>query len=208
MPTFYIYFDGICIDTLQNSTARKARNYVNRSYTNPEQCVVVEKNDDQNAAIALSKKLHVVDEAFEAEVRVVMADAELTGAARERSGKTICFSENIAKGTHGIQLLTADHEWIVLLEGATHEEARDFMRNYGLEGFQAPEDRGLTENVAMPDFKTMDSEELSSWYVKVVGYDPLEEAPDMPLDELRATCVEFCEREIADKLHPQYRSSL
>ena len=53
MPTFYIYFDGICIDTLQKSNTRKARNYVNRSYTNPEQCVVVEKNDDQNAAIAL-----------------------------------------------------------------------------------------------------------------------------------------------------------
>lgn len=32
MPTFYIYFDGIFIDTLQNSTARKARNYVNRRY--------------------------------------------------------------------------------------------------------------------------------------------------------------------------------
>lgn len=132
MPTFNIYFNGICIDTLENSTARKARNYVNRGYKHSEQCVVVEEGADQGAAIALSEKLHVVDEAFEAEVGVVMADAELTGAARERSGKTICFSENIAKGTHGIQVLTDDHKWVVLLEGVTHEKARDFMRNFSL----------------------------------------------------------------------------
>lgn len=132
MPTFYVYFDGVCIDELENSTARKARDYVNLGYTHPEQCVVVEEGADLNAAIARSKMLHVVDEAFEAEVAVVLADADLTGAARERSGKTICFSENIAKGTHGIQVLTDNHEWVVLLAGVTHEKARDFMRNFGL----------------------------------------------------------------------------
>ncbi|RBB97331.1 hypothetical protein C3E97_028130 [Pseudomonas sp. MWU12-2115] len=132
MPTFYVYFDGTCIDVLENSTARKARNYVNRRYTRPEQCVVVEEGGDLDAAIARSKTLHIVDEAFEADVAVVLADAELTGAARERSGKTICFSENIAKGTHGIQVLTDDLGWVVLLEGVTHEKVRDFMRNFGL----------------------------------------------------------------------------
>lgn len=130
MTNFNIYFNGTCIDTLKNTTARKARNSVNRGYTHPEQCVVVEADIDQATAVALSKKLYVVDEAFEAETVQVMADAELTGAARKRSGETICFSNNIAAGTHGIQVLTTDRKWIVLLEGVTEEEAREFMRNF------------------------------------------------------------------------------
>lgn len=56
----------------------------------------------------------------------------------------------------------------------------------------------------MPDFNNMTAAELSAWYVDVVGYDPLEEDPSMSLDEFRATCVEFCERDNADKQHPQY----
>ncbi|WP_116892999.1 hypothetical protein [Pseudomonas savastanoi] len=132
MASFYVYFNGTCIDVVEHSTARKARNFVNRGYKSPEQCVVVEESGDVSAAIELSKKLYVADKAFEAEVASVMADAELTGAARERSGKTICFSENIRKGTHGIQVLTDSGKWDVLLEGVTLDKARDFMRNFAL----------------------------------------------------------------------------
>jgi hypothetical protein len=130
MANINIYFNGTCIETLENSTARKARNYVNRGYKSPEQCVVVEEGVDQGAAIALSKKLHVVDHAFEAEVVEVMSDAELTGAARKRSGETVCFSNKNAGKTHGVCVLTTDHNWIDLLVDATKEEAREYMRNF------------------------------------------------------------------------------
>lgn len=130
MTTFFVYFNGTCIDTLEISTARKARTHVNSSYKNPEQCVVVEADADQTAAIALSKKLHVVDPAFEAEVAEVLSDEQLTKAARERSGETVCFSNKNAGKTHGVCVLTTDLQWIDLLEGATQEEAREFMRNF------------------------------------------------------------------------------
>lgn len=130
MANFKIYFNGTCIDTLKNSTARKARNYVNRTYKNPDQCVVAEEGVHEAEAVALSKRRHVVNPAFEAEVSVVLADAELTGAARKRSGETICFSNNVKAGTHGIEVLTTDHKWIVLLEGVTIDAAREFMRNF------------------------------------------------------------------------------
>lgn len=130
MPTFNIYFNGTCIDTLESSSLRKAYNHVNRTYKTPEQCVVIEEGGDVEAAVYLSKKLHVVNPAFEAEVSTVLADAELTGAARKRSGETICFSNNIEAGTHGIQVLTPDHKWIVLLDGVTIEEAREYMSNF------------------------------------------------------------------------------
>lgn len=130
MTTFYVYFNGTCIDQLENSTARKARNHVNRSYKNPEQCVIVAADADLAAAIAESKKLHVVDPAFEAEVAEVLSDEQLTKAARERSGETVCFSNPNAGKTYGICVLTTDHQWVHLLEGVTKEEARDFMRNF------------------------------------------------------------------------------
>lgn len=130
MTNFNIYFNGTCIETLENSTARKARNYVNSTYKTPEQCVVVEEGADQAAAVALSKSLHVVDPAFEAEVAEVLSDEQLTKAARERSGETVCFSNKDAGPTFGIVVLTTDHKWVPLLEGVTHEEAREFMRSF------------------------------------------------------------------------------
>ena len=130
MANFNIYFNGTCIETLENSSARKARNHVNRTYKNADQCVVAEEGVNQAEAVALSERLHEANQAFDAEVANIEADAELTGAARKRSGETICFSNNVQAGTHGIQVLTTDHKWIVLLEGVTIEEAREFMRNF------------------------------------------------------------------------------
>lgn len=130
MTTFNIYFNGTCIDTLENSTARKALNHIKRSYKNPEQCVSVAEGADQAEAVALSKKLHVQDEQFEQEVRDTLSDAELTGAARKRSGETVCFSNKDAGPTHGVVVLTTDRQWVTLIEGVTIEEAREFMRNF------------------------------------------------------------------------------
>lgn len=132
MTNFNIYFNGTCTETLENSTARKARNYVNRGYKNPEQCVVVEAGIDQAEAVALSKKLHVVDEAFESEVAGVLSDAELTGAARERSGETVSFSNPKAGNKYGVVMLVPGGglNWKTLMEPGTREEAREFMRNY------------------------------------------------------------------------------
>ncbi|MGF6282285.1 hypothetical protein ABH908_000231 [Pseudomonas frederiksbergensis] len=130
MTTFYVYFNGTCIDQLENSTARKARNHVNRTCKNPEQCVVVDAGSDLAAAIALSKKVHVVDPAFEAEVAEVLSDEQLTAAARRRSGETVCFSNKNAGEFHGVSVLTTDLQWIDLLDGASKEEAREFMRNF------------------------------------------------------------------------------
>lgn len=130
MTDFNIYFNGTCIDTLANSTARKARNYINRTLKTPEQCVAVAADVDQAEAVALSKKLHVKNEAFENQVSDTLLDAELTGAARRRSGETVCFTNKNAGPTYGIDVLTTDHKWVTLLEGATHEEAREFMRNF------------------------------------------------------------------------------
>lgn len=130
MTTFNIYFNGTCIDTLENSTTRKAYDYVNRTYKNSEQCVVVEEGGDEEAAAYLSKKLHIQNEEFEQECRDTLSDAELTGAARKRSGETVCFSNKDAGPTHGVVVLTTDREWVTLLEGVTIEEAREFMRNF------------------------------------------------------------------------------
>lgn len=130
MTDFNIYFNGTCIDTLANSTARKARNYINRTLKTPELCVAVAADADQAEAVALSKKLHVPNEAFEKEVSDTLLDAELTDAARKRSGETVCFSNKDAGPTYGIVVLTTDHKWVELLEGVTHEEAREYMRNF------------------------------------------------------------------------------
>ncbi|MGE8063919.1 hypothetical protein [Pseudomonas sp. NPDC089569] len=130
MTTFNIYFNGTCIDALENSTARKARNYVNRTYKKPEQCVVVGADVDQSEAIARSKMLHVVDPAFKAECAEVLSDEQLTTAARKRSGETVCFSNKDAGPTHGVVVLTTDLKWVTLLEGVTREEAREFMSNF------------------------------------------------------------------------------
>lgn len=130
MTTFNIYFNGTCIDTLQNSTARKALNHVKCSFKNPEQCVVVAADVDQAEAVALSKQLHIQNEEFEQECRDTLSDAELTRAARKRSGETVCFSNKDAGPTHGVVVLTTDREWVTLLEGVTTEVAREFMRNF------------------------------------------------------------------------------
>lgn len=130
MTTFNIYFNGTCIDTLESKTARTARTFVNRNYKHPEQCVVVADGADTDAAIALSKKLHVANSAFEAEVAEVLSDEKLTKAARERSRETVTFTNKNAGKFHGVSVLTTDLKWIPLLEGATKEEAREFMRNF------------------------------------------------------------------------------
>ncbi|KZN20522.1 MULTISPECIES: hypothetical protein [Pseudomonas] len=130
MATFNIYFNGTCIDQLENSTARKALNHIKRSYKNPEQCVAAPEDADQAEAMALSKKLHIQNEEFEQEIRDVEADTALTTAARKRSGETVVFTNKNAGPTHGIAVLTTDGKWITLLEGKTHEEAREFMRNF------------------------------------------------------------------------------
>jgi hypothetical protein len=130
MANFNIYFNGICIDTVQNSTARIARNYVNSNYKNADQCVVAEEGVDVAEAVAQSKRRHVANPEFEAQVSTVQADAELIAAARKRSGEIICFSNNVKAGTHGITVLTTDQKRVVLLEGVTMEEAREFMKNF------------------------------------------------------------------------------
>lgn len=130
MTTFYVYYNGTCIDQLENSTARKASNHVKRNYKNPEQCVVVAEGADLAAAIAQSKKLHVVDPAFEAELAETLSDEQLTAAARRRSGETVTFTNKNAGKLHGISVLTTDLIWVDLLEGATKEEAREYMRNF------------------------------------------------------------------------------
>lgn len=130
MTTFNIYFNGTCVDTLESKTARTARTFVNRNYKHPEQCVVVADGGDTDAAIALSKKLHVVNPEFEAEVAEVLGDEQLTKAARERSGETVTFTNKNAGKFHGVSVLTTDLQWIPLLEGATKEVAREYMRNF------------------------------------------------------------------------------
>jgi hypothetical protein len=130
MTDFNIYFNGTCIETLANSTARKARNHINRTLKTPEQCVAIAADVDQTEAVALSKKLHVQNEEFEQEVNDTLLDTALTDAARKRSGETVCFSNKDAGPTYGIVVLTTDHKWIPLLEGVTHEEAREYMRNF------------------------------------------------------------------------------
>ena len=131
MTDFNIYFNGTCIDTLENSTVSKARDFVSSNYKNAEQCVVVSAEADQAEAVQLSKELHVVDAKFEAEVADVLSDAELTGAARERSGKTVCFSNPNAGDKHGVVALVGPGlTWEILMEPGTIEEAREFMRNY------------------------------------------------------------------------------
>jgi hypothetical protein len=41
------------------------------------------------------------------------------------------------------------------------------------------------------DFDTMSAAELSAFYVKHVGYDPLTEDANLTLDEFRADCKEY-----------------
>lgn len=43
------------------------------------------------------------------------------------------------------------------------------------------------------DFSTMDMDGLVAWYVKNVGYDPVEDDPSTDLEELRERCTEMLE---------------
>ena len=43
------------------------------------------------------------------------------------------------------------------------------------------------------DLKTAAADQLASWYVETVGYNPLEDTPDMPTEELRALCLDVQE---------------
>ncbi|WP_282366567.1 hypothetical protein [Pseudomonas sp. PS02290] len=43
------------------------------------------------------------------------------------------------------------------------------------------------------DFSTMDMNGLVKWYIKNVGYDPVEDDPSTDVEELRARCTEMLE---------------
>lgn len=50
------------------------------------------------------------------------------------------------------------------------------------------------------EFTTMTLADLAVWYTINIGYNPVEETPTLTVEELRRTCVEYCEiRGFAEK---------